>query len=99
MAAAVMMRDPLTPDAPPRPRYVLECYNKERIDGKGLRDLNETDGYVLGCLARTLGSTLSWALGHMMHSKLSEFASYVWMARTLEAFDEVRRADVAVAAA
>ena len=74
------MRDPLAPEGGARPRYVIECHNKERHDGQGLREFNECDAYVLGCFARTCGSAISWSLGNMMHSKLEHFAAR-WAAR------------------
>ena len=37
VAASVIMRDPIKPDEPAKVRYVLELFNKERHDGKGLR--------------------------------------------------------------
>jgi len=96
-AGAILMRDPLTPDGPVRPRYVLEVYNKERVDNpKHVKDMTECDAYVLGCLARTCGSAISWALGHMMHSKVVQFATTGLSSRTLELFDEVATRQLAV---
>ena len=74
-SVGVRMRGPLSAKA--RPRYVLEVYNKHKVQGKGSKEFDETDAYVLGCLARTSGAAISWTLGNHSAQRTSDFAHQV----------------------
>lgn len=90
-SVAVRMRDQthIRTSGTSKPRYVVEAYNKERHQGKGLRDFDECDGYVLGCLARTCGAAIQWAQGNVAARRTSEFAHQVLNARTLQDFSKI----------
>ena len=83
-SVGVRMRDPLAGKS--RPRYVLEVYNKQRVQGKGYKDFDETDAYITGCVARACGSAIAWVLGNMQNTRCSEFASAVLSTSSLKDF-------------
>ena len=83
-SVGVRMRDPLAGKS--RPRYVLEVYNKQRVQGKGTKDFDETDAYITGCIARACGSAIAWVLGNMQNRRCSEVASAVLSTNSLKEF-------------
>jgi len=83
-SVGVRMRDPLAGKS--RPRYVLEVYNKQKVQGKGYKDFDETDAYITGCVARACGSAIAWVLGNMQNRRCSEFASAVLSTNSLQEF-------------
>lgn len=84
-SVGIRMRDPIFAGKA-RPRYVLEVYNKQRVKGKGVRDFDECDAYVTGCVARTCGAAIAWVLGNMQNARVSEFASATLSCGSLKEF-------------
>ena len=83
-SVGVRMRGPLSAKA--RPRYVLEVYNKQKVQGKGSKEFDETDAYITGCVARACGSAIAWVLGNMQNRRCSEFAHAVLATNSLKEF-------------
>ncbi len=48
---------------------MLEVYNKQKVQGKGYKDFDETDAYITGCVARACGSAIAWVLGNMQNRR------------------------------
>ena len=56
--------------------------------GKGVKDFDETDAYVTGCVARACGAAIAWVLGNMQNARCSEFASAVLTTNSLKEFTQ-----------